>query len=167
MGVKRHRRPPETAAKSAQREGVLDPEDGGEDGPEGDEGRRHANAVAIAGENIIPVLETQVEELEEEPGRRRPEEEEGEGRAAAGDEGAPLDPANDAVESEDETAPGKEVKVGGERLHLPQGEGEAGGDEGGAKQEKGQHSHPRSRVQATVGGGRGWPPSLLWVRSDP
>ena len=54
-----------------------------------------------------------------------------------------------------------------ERLHLPQGEGEAGGDEGGAKQEKGQHSHTRSRVQATVGGGRGWPPSLLWVRSGP
>ena len=146
-------------AEVFQGEGVLNPEDGGEDGPEGDEGRSHANAVAVAGKNIVPVFETQVEQLEEEPGCRRPHHDQQEGRAAAGDEGAPLDPANDAVEGEDESAPGKEVEVGGEWLHLLQGEEEAGGDEGGAEQDK--------AAPAMVGAGRGWCRQSLWVRSDP
>ena len=148
-----------TAGHQAQTQVVLQPQQGGQNGGEGEDGVEGLHHGVFGDEDVVPVPQPEVDQLEAVPEHRRPEEDQNKGRAAAGDEGAPFPPLNEAVEGPDDSVPGAQVEQGGHRLHPSQHEGKGGGDEQWASKEK-QRRLKRARIRRCGNGGH-------WEGSSP
>ena len=96
---------------------MIDPEYSGEHRSERNEGPHQAQKVVVGDEDIVPVLQPKVEQLEEEPAGRGPQKKQEETGSAAFNQRRSFGAADQHIHRVDQTDPGKQIELGGERFN--------------------------------------------------
>ena len=98
---------------------MIDPEHSRQHGAEGQHGTHAPCDVVIGDQHVVPVVQTQVGQLVEEPVDGRPQHQTGEGGGAeTRDQRTAFRASDESIEGVDQPDPGKTEKEGGHRLEA-------------------------------------------------